>query len=543
MKKQISIPFLAALLLLVSSRLIAQGTPLPDTLQVNTIRASFQSNGAFFLGGANGQFLVPATSGAAPSISMMKSAGLWLAGRNSADNLHLSAQLYNENGKTDFYPGILSQDGIPYPEFNLIAGVTRDQVETHKSNPGSMIPAIYGWPGRGNEFFSNYHNFDLPFSQSSLAGFYDNSGNGKYNPDQGDYPVLEVRGCPLGYNADETFWFPFHDVGPHTQSGGEPMNMEIQTEFFGFNCQEGSPVDRVVYVRYKLINRNTIPLFFCYFGMYLDFEIGNGGDDFIGCDPARRMVYAYNGDDLDEGGFETSSPIMAVDLLRGPLNNTATTDEEVDEWHFVPVDDAELISPEQYYNVLAGRDPDGTPLPNNGLMYPGDPLNPAQWSEVSDGNAPGERKAVASFGPFTMFPGAVNELILGYFWVRKGTNGNVKENLSVLAANDKYVQDQYDNCFSLFGGCPVGVSTNTPTADLPVSVSPNPFKDWVQVECNGSEMQSIYLYDATGRLLKTIFGNDATAVSIQMSDLPLGIYGLQVLSKDGRTGYKGLIHH
>jgi len=541
MQKQTISTFLVALLLLAGVRLFAQAVPIRDTLQVNSIQASVQSNGAFFLSGTNGQFLVPATSGAAPSISLMKSAGLWLGGRDSVGNLHLSAQLNNESGKTDFYPGILSQDGIPDPEFNLIAGVTRDQVEAHKASPGSMIPAIYGWPARGNQFFSNYHNFDLPFNSYSLAGFYDNFFDGQYNPEGGDYPSLELRGCPLEYNADEELWTVFHDVGAHTQSGGAPLNMEIQTEFFGFDCQEGSPVDRVVYVRYKLINRNPIPLLSSYFGVFLDFEIGNGGDDFIGSDPLRRMVYAYNGDDLDEGSFENSPPVMAVDLLRGPLSGE--TGEEVDEWHFVPVDDSNLNDPEHYYHLLAGRKTDGTPFPNNGLMYTGDPLNPAQWSEGSDGNTPGERKAVASIGPFTLLPGAVNELVLGYFWVRKGTDGSVAENLSVLSANDQHVQDLFDNCFSLFDGCPSGVSTNTPASELAINVSPNPFIDWVQVDCKASPIQSIFLYDATGRLMRTISGNDASSLRIQTGNLPAGIYHLLVRGKDGRSGYTSLIRH
>jgi len=129
----------AFLLLSISSKLPAQLSPLSDTLQVNSIQASAQSNGAFLQGGTSGHFLVPATSGATPSISLMKSAGLWRGGRDSAGNLHLSAQLYNENGKTDFYPGILSQDGMPDPAFYLIAGVTRDQADARIANPESLI--------------------------------------------------------------------------------------------------------------------------------------------------------------------------------------------------------------------------------------------------------------------------------------------------------------------------------------------------------------------------------------------------------------------
>jgi hypothetical protein len=540
MKKQTISTILCMLLTTISGGLFAQSVPVSDTLHVNSIRARVQSNGAFFQGGSNGQFLVPTTTIGSPELSLIKSAGLWIGGRDLAGNLRLSAQIANENGKADFYPGALMQDGTPYPAFNFIADVTRAQVNAHKANPGSQIPAIYGWPGRGNPFFSSYHDFDLPYSWGHLASFYDAFNNGAYNPDDGDYPVLGLRGCPEKYNAEEQLWFDFHDVGPHTQSGGAALNMEIQGEFFGFDCPEGTPLNRVVYVTYTLINRDTVPLDSCYFGVYLDFEIGNGNDDYIGCDDAKRFVYAYNGDDVDEGGFENSPPVMAVDLLRGPLNGD--TGEEIDEWHFVPVDESGLNAPEAYYNLLKGRQTNGTPFPNNGKMYTGDPLNPNAWSEVSDGNIPGERKALASFGPFTLYPGALNELILGYFWVRKGATGSVAENLTVLEANDKKVQDLFDNCFNLSEGCPGNVSTNDPASGLSIVVSPNPFTDWVRVESGAAPMQSVFLYDATGRLVEEITAGGAETVTIQTGNLPSGLYGLQVRTKDGRSGCYKLIH-
>lgn len=527
------------LLLTLLSKLPGQSAPIRDTLKVNSIEASVQSNGAFFQGGTNGNFLVPTASGASSSMSLMKSAGLWLAGLDSEGNLKLSAQLSNENGKTDFYPGVLSQDGVPDPAFNLIAGVTIEEVNEHKNNPASMIPSIYGWPGSGNPFFANYHGFDLP-SDAFLAGFYDQFFNFQYNPAEGDYPTLELRGCPLKNNADEALWFAFHDVGPHTQSGAEPLNMEVQTQFFGFNCPEGSPVDRVLYVTYKLINRNPIPLDSCYFGVFLDFEIGNGLDDYIGSDPNRRFVFAYNGDEVDEGGFEHTAPVMAVDLLRGPFNNEPF--EEVNEWHFVPVDDAALNSPAAYYNLLAGRKLDGSPLPNNGLMYTGNPLDPSAWSEISEGNTPGERKALASFGPFNLIPGAINELVLGYAWMRKHPNGSVAENLSILGATMDAVQGLYDNCFELFDGCPNGVSTQNPASTFRISVTPNPFTEWLEVESPGTPMQSVALFDATGRLVRDIVVQGNGPIRIQTLHLPAGFYGLQVRSLDGRIANYKLIH-
>ncbi|MBV6440901.1 MAG: hypothetical protein EPGJADBJ_02577 [Saprospiraceae bacterium] len=542
MKKQPTLSILILLLTAAPGGFFAQSAPLSDTLQVNSIRARVQSNGAFFLGGTSGEFLVPGTTGAAPALSLMKSAGLWLGGRDNAGNLHLSAQLYNENGKTDFYPGVLGEDGLPYDEFNLIAGVTKAEVNAHIANPAGMIPAVYGWPGRANPFFTNYYNFDLPLNLSSLAGFHDLFGNNHYDPDEGDYPAIDIRGCSQKFGVDEAMWFAFQDAGPHTQSGGLPLLTEIHAQVAGFNCPEGSPADRVVYVAYKIINRDTVVLDSCYFGVFLDFEIGNGGDDFIGCDSARRVVFAYNGDATDEGGFEDTPPVMAVDLLRGPLDPDDPFFQEA-PWHFVPVDDSELDSPEKYYRLLAGRRTNGQPFPNNGVMYAGDPLQPSDWSEISDGNTPGERKALASFGPFRLVPGAVNEVILGYTWVRKDPNGSVADNLSIVGATMDVVQEIFDNCFELFEGCPGNVATGEPGAALPVTVSPNPFTGLIRVESEEILMESVLVFDATGRpLRKMTLGGQASA-TIQTGDLPPGLYILQVRAANGRLAAYKLIHN
>lgn len=529
------INFIPAFLFLIPAALSAQAQPLSDTLAVNSIRARAQSNGAFFLGGTSGEFLVPAAPDAPPSISTIKSAGLWLGGKDPSGNLRLSAQRYNDNGQTDFYPGLLRYDGLPDPDFNLIAHVTQAQIQAHLANPFEPTAPVYGWPGRGNPHFFQYHGFDLPFTPESVAPFYDEFGNGNYDPSLGDYPAIEVRGCPLKFDVDEDLWFSFHDVGPHTQSGGEPLHLEIHAQMFGYDCPEGSPANRTVYVAYKLINRDTVPLDSAYFGLFVDFEIGNGADDFIGCDTARHVVFAYNGDDTDEGGFENTPPVMAVDLLRGPYD--PETGAEVDAWHFVPVDDAALTAPQAYYNLLAGRQTDGTPFPNNGLMYPGDPLNPAAWSEAGAGNTPGERKALASFGPFTLLPGAVNEIIVGYAWMRKAPDGGVAENLSILGPTMDAVQFAFDLCFDLdfLGGCPPSVSASQPVDENRLAVSPNPFTDWIRVESKGAPLQSVALFDALGRTVITSVLNGATGTTLQTDHLRPGLYGLQVRTADGRS--------
>ena len=71
----------------------------------------------------------------------------------------------------------------------------------------------------------------------------------------------------------------------------------------------------------KIINRSTSNLTDCYFGQWVDFDIGNSNDDFIGCDVSRGTFYGYNGDGNDENGFingyGTNLPAQGVTFLKG----------------------------------------------------------------------------------------------------------------------------------------------------------------------------------------------------------------------------------
>ena len=40
------------------------------------------------------------------------------------------------------------------------------------------------------------HGFDLPNTSQGLAGFWDADGDFAYDPLNGDYPIIEIRGCP-----------------------------------------------------------------------------------------------------------------------------------------------------------------------------------------------------------------------------------------------------------------------------------------------------------------------------------------------------------
>ena len=501
-------------------------SPSLASLNTNRVKAVVNANGALFTDLQKGQFIAPYAPGQ-PELSLLRAAGLWIVGTDPAGNLKGAAQLYNTDGKTDFYPGQLDETGAPgTPALTGIYRVTRTEVETHLADfaDNGVIdnpqPGVFGWPGRGNPHFFTYHGQDLPFTQQGLAGFYDRNEDGVYTPEDGDFPANEVRGCALDGVPDEMLWFVFHDVGPHTQSGMAPIRIEIQCQVFAYGCSEESPLRNTVFVRYKLINRNTEELTDLYTGLFNDFEIGHPGDDFFGTDPARQLVFGYNGDANDEGGYGAESPALGVDMFRGPLD---VFGEEVSLKHVVSFQPAQLNIPEQYYYLVQGRFADGMPAPNNGIQFPGNPNDPDADTEVSAGSTPGQRQVVASYGPFTLLPGAVNELIAGYVYTQEPGN-TALQNVQAMYQRSDQIQAFLDNCFTA-GTCAALVDAPVVPDAAGLRLYPNPASQRLSIESQDADLTSVRLFDLAGRELYCAFNVYPQAqMQVPLESLAAGMY-------------------
>ncbi|MBI1184282.1 hypothetical protein GC194_08415, partial [bacterium] len=87
-------------------------------------------------------------------------------------------------------------------------------------------------------------------------------------------------------------------------------------------------------------------------------------------------------------------------------------------------------NPSDYYNYLTAHWKNGDPIKYGGngfttatggpadFMFPDDPRDPSGWSEVTANNQPGDRRFLQSAGPFTLKPGAVNQVTIGVVWAR-----------------------------------------------------------------------------------------------------------------------------
>ncbi len=79
----------------------------------------------------------------------------------------------------------------------------------------------------------------------------------------------------------------------------------------------------------------------------------------------------------------------------------------------------------------------------------GNPQEP--WTEVTAGNTANDRRFMQSAGPFTLEPGAVNNITVGVVWAR-ATNGNNLSSINALKKADDKTQALFDNCFRILSG-------------------------------------------------------------------------------------------
>lgn len=288
-----------------------------------------------------------------PKLTAIYSGALWIAGIDQGLQLKVAAVTFRSNGSNDFWPGPLDNTPDVSPDvcsvFDQFFGVSKRMVKEHvawladpASFPNYQIPyAILNYPGKGNTIHKKSQSY---YVADHLAPFYDSDpADDIYDPTK-DYPFYDLRGdvdcrtsrfVPLF--GDTTLWFVFNDMGnTHTESNSSlPIGMEIRGQAFAFATND--EVNDMTFYNYELVNRSSFTLTDTYFGQWVDTDLGNSTDDYVGCDASRGLGYCYNGDSNDEDasgvtGYGTVPPFIGVDFFEGPfmdndgMDNPLTTD-------------------------------------------------------------------------------------------------------------------------------------------------------------------------------------------------------------------------
>lgn len=470
---------------------------------VNNVRARLTTGGDVWWDRADGKYIVPKVAPGQQEVSSIFSGAVWLGGVDKGKNLKVACQTYgNANNRSDFWPGPLRpENGTTSKEicskWDKFFEVQGYEIDEHlrlfeRAKAGGtpytveMIPlGLKGWPAKRNPYFFSVHRFDLPDTDQGLAGFRDVDEDGTYDPLKGDFPIIEIRGCEEKtpqYPDEMIFWIYNDDGGGaiHGTTNGIAIRMEVQVQSFAYSTND--QLNDMTFQRYKLINRALEDIDSTYFAMWVDADLGCFTDDYIGCDIKRSLAYTYNSDAEDGTTgitctenvptYKTEIPIIGIDYFRGPRNEFL---QELGMSSFTYFNNPSYGSPApvvgttdpitdvEFYNYLSGRWKDGTPFTRGGSGY--NPLStnilkyaftddpskstPA-WSMCTESLPEYDRRTVQASGPFTLQPGAVNELIIGAVWV---PNLDYPcPDISRLQFADDLAQALFDNCFDITDG-------------------------------------------------------------------------------------------
>lgn len=236
-----------------------------------------------------------------------------------------------------------------------------------------------------------------------------------------DYLAYAVpQGAPLDNSGnpvqlgDVLIWSVFNDANPslHTNGAGRtsPLGVEVQQSVFAF-ARSGA-LGKTIFVQWRLENKGNNRLDSTYVSFWADPDLGDPGDDLVGCDTTLSLGYVYNESSVD-GVYGSAPPAVGFHMLQGvrengvPLNMTSFYRYRNGE---------DPTSAVEAYNTMAGRHKDGSPMhvcddpfqPVTTFQVAGDPYSSTGC--LDSGSS--DRRLSVSTGPFTMLPGDTQVVVV-----------------------------------------------------------------------------------------------------------------------------------
>lgn len=425
---------------------VCQESAAKGLLDGNSVEAAVYNDGFLFWNGCGNTYRVPKDQPA----NAIFNASLWIGGLVGGE-LRLAGSDY---GPAEFQPCPL--DVAHCADYNRIFKVTREDIRAYE---------------RGEDASEDMAQWPWEHGAPVLDG---DGRPDNYDLDAGDRPAV---------TGDQIVWWIMNDAGPHGFWGTDPLRMEVSVTGAAvsaatFNHVFSEPfltesLDHATFYTYRLRYGGDEPLNDAYVGFYVDVDVGNAADDYVGSDSLLGLGFGYNGDDFDDSsrGYGDRPAAIGFDFMRGlraPPTDGIDNDRDgvVDEngermamTAFVQTlksssQHLRFVSPEHAYTLMQGRRVDGQPITvgEDGLsgtepttfMYSGDP--PHFWSmEDLDGAGqrgfPSDKRFLVSMGPVDMGPGDEQDFVLGIVWAR--TNDRI-ESVRKLKRADEFVQMMVD---------------------------------------------------------------------------------------------------
>ena len=374
--------------------------------------------------------------------------GFWFGGTNQNSELKLAAHLFGV-GK-DFNRGPYSSTNdyndtaYIYSYESAIWNVKKSEIIYHIDNYnqlGYVAPdGILNWPGNGNASIG---------VAEQLAPYVDLNNNGIYEPHKGEYPCIK---------GDEMVYQIMNDDRIHNESGGEKIGAEIH--IIVYQDQATNFVDSTTFIEVTIINKGQNSFSDFKVAFYIDPDVGFSDDDYIGSDPSKNLMYAYNSNNFDPGqggspGYGSFPPTLGVVSLTKDVDYSGTFHRYDGGVLYAMTDPS---SPADYWNYMNGKWLDGSDWTLGGdghggasgsthHLYNGNPSQGTGWTELDiDGNGTsnvsGDRRLLMTSIEESFQPG---DTLTYNYGIIVNRNGDLMENIQGIINYADSVKTYFHN--------------------------------------------------------------------------------------------------
>jgi hypothetical protein len=518
--------FLFTLYLMTSSKVNAIGlsncTPPSASvyIDINNVRAMLLNGGDMWwdvLSTGMSAYEIPKGSG----LNTAYASSLWISALDYGGNIHTASQTYRQRGY-DFWPGPLNNfgetDSITCKTWDRMFSVKGKAIVNAKIGIG-IDSTITNWPGG-----------------IGMAPFVDIDGDGVYEPNGGEYPIYDFN---IQSNIPgEMVWWVMNDVGnTHTAfPGGLPMGIEIQVTAFAYSSSASQAINNSTMYRYKIVNKSSSPLYDVSAGHFMDPDLGDGNDDYVGCNTSiqGRLFYCYNAEAVDTK-YGNKPPAIGLTYLRTFKDENGNSLPPSSFMFFtnqgqsgINADPSNAIELNRYLHAKWADGMNltyGTPTGRGGTVntnfaFPGNIYNQNSWIET---DAPGDRRMVPSIGPFTLQPGAVNEVVFAMVWAQSDTGANKGSVAKLILSADSVRSAASTN----FASYTTGIERND---KFSFSIHPNPVINNCVIELpfKSNELILVKIYNVQGKIVSVQKFDPITKVEINLNNIEPGIFLIQV---------------
>ncbi|NQV30188.1 MAG: T9SS type A sorting domain-containing protein [Candidatus Marinimicrobia bacterium] len=415
-----------------------QGNPTSSGLRIqsigefdgNRIHSDLENNGMIVSHRISGHSGLEWPRGTAKHT--VYASGLWIAGLVDGEIRTAVAEYAPE-----LTPGPFGADGSE-PEHVLFKITDYDLLEPASS------PDFQNWPT----------TFGAPFVDVDEDGVYSPLPSGP------DYPEM------MGH---QMLWYVSNDAeeANHTVFGTSPLGLEVQTTVWGY--ARNDELGDMMFVRSLIINKGVNQISDTYVGLWSDPDVGDAGDDFVGCDTSLGLGYAYN--DGADGVFGENPPAVGYDFFQGPIipapgetaiafGRTIPDYKNLNMTSFVKYSSGHPIytdpnDAQDVYYYMQGFLRDGSPFINPVTGQPTKFVNPDDPNDNVDANdnvwvdeddlPSDDRRFLMNAGPFDMAPGDSQEVIYG---ILHGLSVDALSSVTRLKEIDAMAQSIADNFYA-----------------------------------------------------------------------------------------------